>query len=50
MGLVAPTAKALIAAGVDGLIIEVHPRPEQALSDGAESLKPERFAEMVTDC
>jgi 3-deoxy-7-phosphoheptulonate synthase len=47
--LVAPTAKACIAAGADGLIIEVHPHPEQALSDGAQSLKPERFAELVAD-
>jgi 3-deoxy-7-phosphoheptulonate synthase len=40
-------ARAGIAAGADGLIIEVHPRPEEALSDGAQSLKPERFAELV---
>jgi 3-deoxy-7-phosphoheptulonate synthase len=47
--LVAPTAKACIAAGADGLIIEVHPDPAAALSDGAQSLKPERFAELVRD-
>jgi 3-deoxy-7-phosphoheptulonate synthase len=47
--LIAPTAKACIAAGADGLIIEVHPRPEQAMSDGAQSLKPERFAELIAD-
>jgi len=47
--LVAPAAKAIIAAGADGLIIEVHPHPEVALSDGAQSLKPERFAELVSD-
>jgi 3-deoxy-7-phosphoheptulonate synthase len=40
-------ARAGIAAGADGLIIEVHPHPDQALSDGAQSLKPERFAELV---
>jgi 3-deoxy-7-phosphoheptulonate synthase len=40
-------ARAAIAAGADGLIIEVHPEPEKALSDGAQSLKPERFAELV---
>ena len=40
-------AKAGIAAGADGLIIEVHPHPEEALSDGGQSLKPERFAELV---
>jgi 3-deoxy-7-phosphoheptulonate synthase len=47
--LVAPTAKACIAAGADGLMIEVHPHPEQALSDGAQSLKPERFAQLVQE-
>jgi len=41
-------AQAGIAAGADGLIIEVHPEPEKAASDGAQSLKPEAFAEMVT--
>lgn len=40
-------ARAAIAAGADGLIIEVHPMPEKALSDGVQSLKPERFAELV---
>ena len=47
--LVAPVAQAFIAAGADGLMIEVHPHPEQALSDGAQSLKPERFAELVAN-
>ncbi len=42
-GLVAPMAKAAIAAGADGLIIEVHPNPEEALSDGEQSLKPNVF-------
>lgn len=41
-------ARAAIAAGADGLIVEVHPHPELALSDGGQSLKPERFAELVT--
>jgi 3-deoxy-7-phosphoheptulonate synthase len=45
--LVAPVARALVAAGADGLIIEVHRDPERALSDGAQSLKPERFAELM---
>ena len=36
-----------IAAGADGLIIEVHPDPTHAASDGKQSLKPEKFAEMV---
>ncbi len=40
-------ARAGVAAGADGLIIEVHPRPEEALSDGVQSLKPERFVELV---
>ena len=47
--LVTPTARACIAAGADGLMIEVHPRPEQALSDGAQSLKPERFAALMEE-
>ena len=47
--LVGATAKACIAAGADGLIIEVHPHPELALSDGAQSLKPERFAELMVE-
>lgn len=40
-------ARAAVAAGADGLLIEVHPNPEQALSDGGQSLKPERFADLV---
>jgi len=40
-------ARAGIAAGADGLIVEVHPDPTMALSDGGQSLKPERFAELV---
>ncbi len=39
-------ARAAVAAGADGLILEVHSHPEQALSDGEQSLKPERFAEL----
>jgi 3-deoxy-7-phosphoheptulonate synthase len=45
---VSAIARAGIAAGADGLMIEVHPHPEDALSDGGQSLKPERFAELVT--
>lgn len=41
--------KASIAAGADGAIIEVHPRPEEAMSDGRQSLKPERFANLVEE-
>ena len=40
-------ARAAVAAGADGLIIEVHPRPAEALSDGPQSLKPERFAQLM---
>lgn len=46
---VAAVARAGIAAGADGLIIEVHPRPAEALSDGAQSLKPEKFARLVEE-
>jgi 3-deoxy-7-phosphoheptulonate synthase len=41
-------AKAAVAAGADGLIIEVHPNPTLALSDGAQSLTPERYSKLVT--
>jgi len=44
---VAPLARSGIAAGADGIIVEVHPRPDEALSDGAQSLKPKRFATLV---
>ncbi len=44
---VLPVARAAIAGGADGLIVEVHPHPELANSDGAQSLKPEKFADMV---
>jgi 3-deoxy-7-phosphoheptulonate synthase len=47
--LVAPVARAAVAAGADGILIEVHCDPSHALSDGAQSLKPENFAKMVTD-
>jgi 3-deoxy-7-phosphoheptulonate synthase len=46
---VAAVARAAIAAGADGLIVEVHPHPEEALSDGAQSLRPEKFAQLVRD-
>jgi 3-deoxy-7-phosphoheptulonate synthase len=45
--LVNATSKAAVAAGADGLIIEVHPNPELAMSDGAQSLRPTRFAELM---
>lgn len=45
--LVAPLAFAAVAAGADGLIVEVHPCPEQAVSDGDQSLTPLAFAELM---
>jgi 3-deoxy-7-phosphoheptulonate synthase len=45
--LVTPIARAAIAAGADGLLVEVHCDPAHALSDGAQSLKPENFAKLV---
>jgi 3-deoxy-7-phosphoheptulonate synthase len=44
---VAPMALASMAAGADALIIEVHPNPDKALSDGAQSLTPEQFAHLM---
>ncbi|MGH7474830.1 MAG: 3-deoxy-7-phosphoheptulonate synthase [Longimicrobiales bacterium] len=44
---VTPMARAAIAAGADGLMVEVHPDPDRALSDGAQSLSPEQFEELV---
>ncbi len=48
-GLVAVMTKGAVAVGADGLLIEVHPRPDQAWSDGAQSLRPEAFAHMMTE-
>lgn len=47
--LVRPMALAALAAGADGLIIEVHPNPAEALSDGPQSLKPENFSELMQE-
>jgi 3-deoxy-7-phosphoheptulonate synthase len=47
--LVAPLAKAAVAAGCDGLMIEVHPTPEEALMDGAQSLNPSEFETLMDD-
>ncbi|MEW6072406.1 MAG: 3-deoxy-7-phosphoheptulonate synthase [Planctomycetota bacterium] len=47
--LVIPLARAAIAAGADGLIVEVHPRPEEALSDGPQALRPDDFARMMAE-
>jgi 3-deoxy-7-phosphoheptulonate synthase len=46
---VGPMAKAGLACGADGLLIEVHHHPEEALSDGPQSLKPERFARLMRE-
>jgi len=47
--LVAPMAKAAVAAGADGLIIEVHSNPEEALCDGEQSLKPKMFKQLMDE-
>jgi 3-deoxy-7-phosphoheptulonate synthase len=47
--LVAPMAKAAVAAGADGLIIEVHSNPEEALCDGEQSLKPKSFKQLMEE-
>jgi len=46
---VLPLAKAAVAVGADGLLIEVHPHPELALCDGAQSLKPEKFCKLMDE-
>jgi 3-deoxy-7-phosphoheptulonate synthase len=46
---VPPMAKAAVACGADGLLIEVHPRPEEAYSDGAQALKPTAFALLMSE-
>jgi len=48
--LVATMARAAIAAGADGLIVEVHPDPEKALSDGFQALTPAAFRQMMAEC
>src|SRR5580704_19123354 len=45
-----PMALAAIAAGASGLLVEVHPTPDRALSDGYQSLYPDQFTEVVRDC
>ncbi|MFN2225797.1 MAG: 3-deoxy-7-phosphoheptulonate synthase, partial [Anaerolineae bacterium] len=47
--LVGPVARAAVAAGADGLIVEVHPHPSRALSDGAQSLKPDTFQRLMDE-
>jgi len=48
--LVATMARAAVAAGADGLMVEVHPDPEKALSDGFQALTPAAFRQMMTEC
>jgi 3-deoxy-7-phosphoheptulonate synthase len=48
-GLVAALSRSAVAAGADGLIVEVHPNPEAALSDGEQSLKPSTFAALMDE-
>ena len=48
-GLVPVASRAAVAAGADGLIVEVHPKPEEALSDGNQSLLPEKFHDMMEE-
>ncbi|MCD6134290.1 MAG: 3-deoxy-7-phosphoheptulonate synthase [Candidatus Omnitrophica bacterium] len=47
--LVAPLSKAAIAVGADGIMVEVHPRPEEALSDGPQQLLPEKFSQLMEE-
>ncbi|MCG2813882.1 MAG: 3-deoxy-7-phosphoheptulonate synthase, partial [Thermodesulfovibrionales bacterium] len=47
--LVAPMAKAAVAVGADGLLIEVHTNPENAMSDGEQSLKPDAFKKLMSE-
>jgi 3-deoxy-7-phosphoheptulonate synthase len=47
---VIPMARAAVAAGCDGLIIEVHHAPDKALSDGAQSIYPEQFVQLMDEC
>jgi len=47
--LVSPLAKAAIVAGCDGLLVEVHPNPQEALSDGPQQLVPENFASLMKE-
>jgi len=46
---VPPMARAAVAAGADGLLVEVHPTPERAMSDGAQTLNPEQFEKMMRE-
>ena len=47
--MVPQMARAAVAAGADGLLIEVHPNPDKAVSDGAQSLFPDQFAKLMDE-
>ena len=47
--LIKPLVKSAVVAGADGLMIEVHPNPEKALCDGAQSVTPAAFADIMSD-
>ncbi len=47
--LVAPMARAAVAAGADGIMVEVHPDPSSALSDGFQSLRPDKFRKLLDE-
>ena len=44
-----PMARAAIAAGADGLMVEVHPKPDEAMSDGKQSLTPDNFTALMSE-
>jgi 3-deoxy-7-phosphoheptulonate synthase len=46
---VLPMARAAVAAGADGLLVEVHPDPDRAISDGAQTLRPDQFSKMMIE-
>jgi len=46
---VPPLARAAVAVGADGLLVEVHPDPERALSDGPQQLRPAQFAQLMAE-
>jgi 3-deoxy-7-phosphoheptulonate synthase len=47
--MVIPLARAAVAAGADGLLVEVHPDPATALSDGGQQLKPKQFSQLMAE-
>ena len=47
--MIIPLARAAVAVGADGLLVEVHPNPATALSDGGQQLKPEQFQQLMAE-